>query len=97
MLLKVFKLIDGETIFGDCEAVYTESGVTEILIKTPFCAKKEGVMPYMADLLTSAPAAVQIHPMNVLWQAPLEDFPKVLEVYTNATSKVIKPESKIII
>jgi len=95
VILKVLKLIDGDLVFGEVEAVHGET--TEILMKNPFIAKPAGVMPYCVDLMTSAPAAIQINPVNIIWSAPLEDFPKALEIYQEATSKIIKPDSKIIV
>jgi len=96
MLLKALKLIDGELIFGEVEAIHNEQ-TTEILVKTPFCAKSAGIMPYCMDLMTSAPAAIQVNPMNIIWSADLEDFPKACEIYKEATSKIIQPSSNIIV
>ena len=31
---RIFKLIDGSLVFGECETVTTKNGQTEILIKT---------------------------------------------------------------
>jgi len=94
--LRVIKLVNGETIMGECETVYTENAA-EILIKTPFCATTAGIMPYMVDVMASAPAAIQIHPMNVLWTVPLDEFPQANEKYKEATSVLIQPKSDIII
>jgi len=95
-MLRVIKLVNGETIFGECETVYTENAA-EVLIKTPFCAKPAGIMPYMADIMASAPGAIQIHPMNILWTVPLDEFPQVLEKYKAATSVLVQPKSGIIL
>jgi len=94
---KLFKLIDGEVIFGEVEPYIGEDNATQILIKTPFCAKPAGIMPYMIDLLQCAPPAIVIHPINVLWCVELDNFPEVHKIYNDATSVLVKPESKIII
>jgi len=94
--IKVLKLLNNETIMGDAEGVYTDD-ITQILVKMPYIAKNGNIMPYMMDEMMSAPAAVQIHPMNVLWSADLEDFPIAFKAYNDATSKILAPESNIII
>jgi len=100
MDLRVIKLITGELIFGEVLAVPSGEGDNahvEIQVKTPFTAVPAGVMPYLADVMGSAPGAVQIHPMNILFQLPLSEFPIAEKAYKEATSKIIAPESKIII
>lgn len=96
---RFFKLINNEVIFGETETVVTrEDGPTELLIKTPYTAKNGNIMPYMVDIMMSAPAAVQIHPMNVLWSVPLDEFDEVYRVYVEATTGIITdPKQKIII
>jgi hypothetical protein len=87
---KVFKLINDEVIFGECfTMVSEETGIGEILIKSPFTAKGGRMIPYMVDVMGSAPAAVQIHPMNIVWQVPLDEFPEALKGYIEATSGII--------
>jgi len=100
MTQRVIKLITGEVVFGEVEAVPTgegESSHVEIQIKTPFTAVNAGIMPYLSDLMGSSPGAIQVHPMNVLFQLPLSDFPIAEKAYNEATSKIIQSESKIII
>jgi len=94
---RVLNLTNGDTIFGEAIGVPNESGMVDIQIKTPFCAKTGGIMPYMVDIMSNAPAAVQVNPMNIVWSAPLEDFPEVEQTYKDATSKIIQRDSKIII
>jgi hypothetical protein len=97
---RVLKLINGETLMGEVEVVKNSNPAIgdEILIKKPFCAiPNVGMMPYMSDTLTNAPAAVQIHPMNVLWSVEMSEFPDALDNYNDACSEVLKPESTIII
>lgn len=86
---RFFKLINNEVVFGECETILTESGVTEILIKKPYTAKNGNIMPYMVDVMTSAPAAIQIHPMNILWTVPLDEFKEAYDVYIQATTGII--------
>jgi len=106
MKLKALKLITGELVFGEVEGIEVAPGVTEILMKKPFeglaaaPGRPHGYMPYSADRMSNAPAAIQINPMNVVWSAPLEDFPEALEIYQEQTFKIQKPDasdSKIII
>lgn len=95
---RFFKLINNEVVFGECETIKTEGGATEILIKKPYTAKAGNIMPYMVDVMTSAPGAIQIHPMNILWTVPLDEFEEANKVYTEATSGIIlNPKEKIII
>lgn len=94
---RFFKLINDEVIFGDVEII-NNGQHTEILIKTPYTAKNGNIMPYMIDVMMESPAAVQIHPMNVLWSVPLDEFEEANRVYIQATSGIITdPKHKIII
>jgi|WetSurMetagenome_2_1015567.scaffolds.fasta_scaffold285014_2 hypothetical protein len=94
---RFFKMINNEVIFGEVEVISTENG-NEILIKTPYTAKAGNVMPYMLDVMASAPAAVQIHPMNILWSVPLDEFEEANRVYTEATTGLIlDPKQRIVI
>lgn len=95
---RFFKLINNEVVFGECETVLTESGVTEILIKKPFTAKNGNMMPYMVDVMTTAPGAIQIHPMNILWTVPLDEFKDANEAYITATTGIIlNPTERIVV
>jgi hypothetical protein len=85
---RFFKLINGEMVYGDTETVPTQNG-TEIIIKKPYMVKGGNVMPYCMDVLPSAPGAIQIHPMNILWTVPLDEFPDVEEAYIKATSGIV--------
>jgi len=94
---KVIKLITGEIIFGNMEGVESANG-QEILIKQPYQAKEGNIMPYGILDLGNGPGAVQIHPMNVIWSSPLEDFPEIEKAYLKATTGIeIQEKSKIII
>ena len=46
--------------------------------------------------MTESPKAIQIHPMNILWSVPLNEFPEANKIYEEATSVILKPEKKII-
>lgn len=46
-------------------------------------------MPYMLDVLMESPRAVQIHPMNVLWSVPLDEFEHANKAYIQATTGII--------
>lgn len=95
---RFFKLITNEVVFGDCETVQTESGATEILVKKPYTAKNGNIMPYMVDVMTSAPAAIQLHPMNIIWTVPLDEFEEANKVYIQATTGIIlDPAERILI
>ena len=93
---RLFKLVNDEVIFGEVEVLPTENG-SEILIKKPFTAKNGNMMPYMVDVMTSAPSAIQIHPMNVLWSVPLDEFKEAEKLYIEATTGLVtETESQII-
>ena len=85
---RCFKLINNEIIFGEIEVIDGPNG-GEILVKNPYTAKGGKVMPYMLDVLMESPKAVQIHPMNVLWSVPLDEFDEVNRVYIQATTEII--------
>ena len=86
---RLFKLINGEVIFGDVDTLIVDAAHTEVLIRKPYTAKDGNIMPYMLDTLASSPAAVQIHPMNILWTVPLDEFPEAHKAYVKATSGLI--------
>lgn len=85
---RVFKLITGELIFGSVDVLTTESGV-EFLIKQPFTAENGNMMPYLYKEMGNAPAAIQVLPMNVVWQTPLDEFKEVEKLYIKQTSNII--------
>lgn len=89
---RVFKLIDGSLVFGECETVVNNAGVTEILIKTPYTSYQGGIVAYCMPELAGSPAAIQIHPMNIIWQTFLSEFAEADKAYTEATT----PKSGII-
>lgn len=94
-----FKLINNEVVFGEVEAVQKDQH-TEILVKTPYTARNGSIMPYMVDVMGSAPGAIQIHPMNIVWSVPLDEFPEAERVYIEATSGIVmnkKEDKKIIV
>ena len=94
---RFFKLIDGTNIFGETLSVTLDNGAVEILIKQPYTAIEGNVSPYMMVDVGSAPGAVQIHPMNVLWSVPLDEFKELNEFYRDKTSPIVRPNSGIII
>ena len=94
---RFFKLINGEMVYGDTETVPTMNG-TEIVIKKPYMVKNGNAMPYCMDVLPSAPGAIQIHPMNILWTVPLDEFPDIEKAYIKATTGLdIDTKSKLIL
>jgi hypothetical protein len=93
---RFFKLINGEMVYGETETVPTQNG-TEIIIKKPYMVQNGNVMPYCMDVLPSAPGAIQIHPMNILWTVPLDEFPDVDKAYTKATTGLDVPDTPKII
>ena len=94
---KVIKLLNGEIVFGIVEAVPTENG-SEILIRKPYQAEGGNIFPYGIKDLGNGPGAIQIHPINILWVNPLEDFPEIEHAYLKATTniQVDKPKSIIL-
>jgi len=94
---KVIKLINGEIVFGSVEAVDGING-QEILIKQPYQAQGGNIFPYGIKDLGNGPGAIQIHPMNVLWINPLEDFPEIQTAYLKATTNIeVNDTPKIIL
>lgn len=89
---RVFKLITGELVMGKCETVITNNGNTEILIKYPYTSYQGGIVQYCMPELAGSPAAIQIHPMNIVWQTFLSEFTEAEKVYNEATT----PKSGII-
>ena len=89
---RIFKLITNEIVFGECETVTTKNGQTEILIKTPYTPLNGGIAAYCMAELAGTPAAIQIHPMNIVWQTLLSEFVEADKAYTEATT----PKSNII-
>jgi len=94
---RVFKLINNEVVFGEVESVQVNEQQVEILIKQPFSAISGNIFPYMADVFGNAPAAIQIHPMNIVWSTPLEDFPEAERVYNEATGGIVTERKESII
>lgn len=88
---RMFYLITGLYVFGDCETVSSSNG-TEILVKTPYTPLNGGIAAYCMSELAGSPAAIQLHPMNIVWQCPLDEFVEVNKAYTEATT----PKSGII-
>ena len=96
-LRRIFKLINNEVIFGDIEVVKTKDGQSEILIKNPWIAKGGNMMPYMMDVMSEPIGAVQIHPMNIIWSAPLEEFKQANDLYIEKTTGIITDSKQKII
>lgn len=85
---RVFKLITNEIIIGEVHLVETTRG-TEIIIKKPFTVINGNLTPYMYKELLKAPGAIQIHPMNVIWNVEMSEFPEVQTAYIKATTNLI--------
>lgn len=95
---RMFKLITNELIFGDVEVITNNSGQGEFLIRSPYTAISGDIMPYCHLDLGSSPAAIQIHPMNVIWQVPLDEFEELNSLYLQATTGIVTDaKTKIII
>lgn len=95
---RLFKMINDEIIFGDVEVVTNNGGVGEFLIRNPYTAINGNIMQYCVKDLTQAPAAIQIHPMNVIWQTPLDEFSEAYRVYMEQTTGIVTDsKSKIVI
>lgn len=94
MTRRLFKLINGDVVFGETEAI----NEAEVLIKYPYTAEGGNIMPYMALVMGSAPGAIQLHVMNIVWSVPLDEFPEANSVYIKATTGIITDvKQKIII
>ncbi len=85
---RFFKLINGEIIFGDIEALET-NGQTEILITRPYTIVGSSAVPYMYNVLGISPRAIPIHPMNILWNVPLDEFEEINKAYIQATTGIV--------
>ncbi len=95
---RLFKLINDETVFGEIETITTNNGQTEILIKNPWTAKAGNMMPYMMDIMTEPVGAIQIHPMNIVWSAPLDEFKQAHDLYVEKTTGIVtNSKQKIIV
>lgn len=82
---RFFKLVNHEILFGESEV--DENG--EICIKEPLTIKSKEMMRYMDDIIGESPKAVYIHPMNILWNCKLSEFPELEKAVTKATSGII--------
>ena len=85
---RFFKLITGELIFGEIEPVVNDLGQPEILIIRPYTVSGGRAIPYMYDILGVSPRAVPIHPINVLWNVPLDEFEDINNAYITATTGI---------
>jgi hypothetical protein len=83
---RVLKLINNETLFGEVSAV---DGSPDVFIENPWKALGGEVMPYMQGDLMRPLKAVQIHPLNILWSAPMDDFPELQQLFVKETSGII--------
>lgn len=89
MAKRFFKLINNEVVFGEASASDPSGDSPEILIEAPYTSRGGSVIPYMSEVMGNSPKAIQIHPMNVLWSVPLDEFPRVEKIYYEATSGLI--------
>jgi len=90
---KVIKLLSGEIVFGEVEAA--KDG--EILIMNPWTADKGNLSPYMMIEMGEAVKAIQVHSMNIMWAAPLEDFVEANKVYVEKTTGIVTEQTPKII
>lgn len=95
---RMFKLITNELVFGDVEVITNNGGQGEFLIKGPYTAIEGNIMPYCHLDLNASPSAIQVHPMNVIWQVPLDEFEELNRLYLQATTGIVTDtKSKVII
>ena len=93
---RVVNLITGEKLAGSVKVVEGING-QELLITKPFIIKDGGAFPYMVEDLGSAPAAVQVHPMNVIWSVPMGEFKELHKMYLEKTTGIVTEVKKEII
>ncbi len=85
---RFFKLINGEIIFGDISPI-DNNGQMEILITRPYTIVGSDAVPYMYNVLGVSPRAIPIHPMNILWNVPLDEFEEINKAYIQATTGIV--------
>lgn len=93
---KIYKLITNDIVFGE-EISYDEN---YIRVKKPFSiymtpSGQPSILPYDSQVVQGELSEITLMVKNVLY---ISDLPEMLnDVYTNATSSIVMPESKIII
>ena len=83
---RFFHLITKEDVFGEIQVLENNP---EILIVEPYTVKNGNMMPYMYNILGISPKAIQIHPMNILWSVPLDEFEELDKQYTKVRTGII--------
>lgn len=90
---RLFKLINDEIIFGSVEV--QEKG--EIVITDPYTVKGGNMAPLMQIELNEYAKGVQIHPMNIIYNFPLEEFPNLNKMYIEQTTGIITDSKQLIV
>lgn len=85
----LFKTINNDIIFGETEVIVNRDGIGEFLILKPYTSVNCEIMPYVLKDIGETPKAIQLNPINVVWQTPLDEFPKVFNIYTEQTTGII--------
>lgn len=83
---RFFHLITGEDVFGEMEVI---TNSPEILIVEPYTVKNGNMLPYMYDKIGQSPKAIQIHPMQIVWSCPLDEFPEIHQHYSKILAKIV--------
>ena len=86
---RLFRMINNEILFGDVEVVPNSHGDGEFLIRSPYTIKIDKMDPLMGIEVGEPANAVQIHPMNVVYQFPLSEFPNLEKQYTEVTTGIV--------
>jgi hypothetical protein len=93
---RVLKLMSGEILIGEVSMIETVNS-QEILIKTPFEVKNGVIKPYLLETMGNAPSAIQVHPINIVWALPLDEFENANKIYIQATTGIITDTKRGII
>ncbi len=94
----LFKTINNDIVFGDVEVIQNRDNIGEFLVKTPYTAIDCKIMPYVLKDIGESPLAIQLNPVNIVWHVPLDEFPKLLAIYTEQTTGIItETKPKILI
>lgn len=91
-ITQIFKTINNELIFGECHG--TETG---ILIVKPMTSFNNNVIPYLLDAAGSPAPQINLNSMNIVWTAPLSDFPQLENIYNEYVGGLIKEPKKQVI
>lgn len=92
---RLFKLINSDIVFGNANCYDSKTG--EILIEKPYTANGSGILPYTSDVLGTGPDAIIIHPMNVLWSVPLDEYEHINSTYNQVITGIITDTSPALV